>query len=425
MSERSQCVEILEQILEQKIFYNNIKADIDEKNTAFCNIVVLNALRHLTGLEKTIKQFLIKKIPQKNRILRYILLSALTEIMFLNSPEYAIINEYVNIAKKKTDKFAANMVNAVLRKIVAQKQNLLSEPQLPEHFLKILNQDYSKLQIKKISQSAMCEAPLDLSIKENHEFWAKELGGMLFSNGTVRIHNAKTKISNLKGYNDGMWWVQDLAASLPVMLLGDVSNKKVLDLCAAPGGKTAQLLAKGAKVTAVDIDNKRMEKLKQNMARLHLSENLETVVADGLDFLQNNRNVFDIIVLDAPCSATGTFRKHPEVLHFKTMQDVLKQVDIQEKLLFSAIRALKPQGLILYCTCSISKHEGEYIIEKVLTEHNNIKLLNADIKKINVFEGKNLSNDIINNGVLRTLSYYEENYGGMDSFFAACLQKNN
>jgi len=425
MSERIQCVKILQTIIEEKVFYNTLKPQISENNIAFCNMLILNVLRHLNSLENIIKQFVVKKIPQKNLILKYILLAAITELLLLKTPDYAVINEYVNIAKQKTNKYAANMINAVLRKIAAQKQTLKIDNTFSKDFLSILQKDYSKEQIELIAKSISCEAPLDLTIKANHEFWTKELNGLLFSNGTIRLYNCKTKVSELKGYEEGAWWVQDIAASLPIILLGDIKDKKTLDLCAAPGGKTAQLLAKGAKVTAVDVDSLRMEKLKQNIKRLKLSENLETYIDDGLNFLKNNKNLYDIIILDVPCSATGTFRKHPEILHFKTIKDVKKQVAIQYKMLQAAISAITKDGIILYCTCSISKEEGEKVINTILKENKNIVLLKPDINKINYLNGKKLPEQILDNGVLRTLPYYIEDAGGMDSFFAACLRKLN
>ena len=424
MSQRLQCVEILETVLNKKVFYSALKDKISPENLAFCNKLILLTLRNLCAVEKIIKQFVTKKIPQKNMFIKYVLLASVTEILFLKTPDYAVINEYVNIAKQKTDKFAANMVNAVLRKICADKQSFDIKPSLPPDFYKILKNDYSIAAIKKIAKTLTIEAPLDLSIKENHQFWAQELNGTLFANGTIRLFDAKSKINLLKGFNQGTWWVQDLASSLPVLLLGDVKDKKVLDLCAAPGGKTAQLLANGAKVTAVDIDFMRMERLKQNINRLGLSENLKTTVCDGNDFLQNNKNEFDIIVLDAPCSATGTFRKHPEVMHLKNLEDVKKQVKTQTQMLKDAVDAVKTGGLILYCTCSISKSEGEKIIQSVL-ENVNLELVKAKIDDLNLLDGKKLPKDIIDNGVLRTLPYYEENLGGMDAFFAAILKKIN
>ena len=423
MSERIECVEILENIFNQKVFYNTVKNKISPKNMAFCNMLVLSVLRNYGALDKIIAKFVIKKFTPKNKILKFILLCGITELMLLESPDYAVINEYVNIAKKKTDKFAANMVNAVLRNVARQKKDLSLNAIIPDNFRKILEKDYSKEQIQKISEVSVKEPPLDVSVKENYKFWEQELNGVLLANGTIRINNAKSKISELKGYDEGAWWVQDLAASLPVMLLGDIKGKKVLDLCAAPGGKTAQLLSRGALVTAVDIDESRMCKLQENMARLKLEENLTTQVCDGAKFLENNQNIFDVIVLDAPCSATGTFRKHPEVLLIKNFADVKNVIQIQEKLLEKAAAALKTGGTLLYCTCSITKIEGEEQIKKFVKNNQNFEFKKIDMSKINLYNEKKIPEIIIDNTVLRTLPYYMEDMGGMDSFFAACLLK--
>ena len=392
MTERFECVEILKNIVNQKLFYNAIKAETTPKNMAFCNMLVLSVLRNYSSLEKIVEKFVIRKFSKKNEILKFVLLCATAELLLLESPDYAVINEYVNIAKKKTDKFAANMVNAVLRNVVRQKNDLSLTPFIPKNFYKILEKDYSEEQIKKIAQISIKESPLDISVKENHKLWEKELNGILIANGTIRIANAKSKISELKGFEEGAWWVQDLAASLPIMLLEDVRGKKVLDLCAAPGGKTAQLLAKGAIVTAVDVDASRMEKLKENMKRLKLEQNLTTKVCEGVEFLQQHKNVFDIIVLDAPCSATGTFRKHPEVLLIKDNEDIKKMLPLQEKMLLAAAESLNKNGTLLYCTCSISKSEGENQIKRFLQNNNNFELQKICIDKLNVYSEKNYLN---------------------------------
>ena len=407
MTERFECVEILKNIVNQKLFYNAIKAETTPKNMAFCNMLVLSVLRNYSSLEKIVEKFVIRKFSKKNEILKFVLLCATAELLLLESPDYAVINEYVNIAKKKTDKFAANMVNAVLRNVVRQKNDLSLTPFIPKNFYKILEKDYSGEQIKKIAQISIKESPLDISVKENHKLWEKELNGILIANGTIRIANAKSKISELKGFEEGAWWVQDLAASLPIMLLEDVRGKKVLDLCAAPGGKTAQLLAKGAIVTAVDVDASRMEKLKENMKRLKLEQNLTTKVCEGVEFLQQHKNVFDIIVLDAPCSATGTFRKHPEVLLIKDNEDIKKMLPLQEKMLLAAAESLNKNGTLLYCTCSISKSEGENQIKRFLQNNNNFELQKICIDKLNVYSEKKLpefiQNIISKGGLLASL----------------------
>lgn len=343
MNIRRRCVEILQRILEEKIFFNGLKAEIEEKNLPFANMLILTALRHLVTLKQILHKFLNKKIPDKNKKVYYALLLGATEILYMDTPDYAAINEYVNIARKVSDKYAAGMVNAVLRRVAADKDNLntaFGNKIFPEAFKQILQKDYSAAEIARLEESAKAEPALDISVKNNPEELVLKLNGVLFANGTIRLKELKSKVSELYGFKEGLWWVQDLAASMPVNLLGDVKNKKALDLCAAPGGKTAQLLSKGAKVTAVDIDEERMARLRQNIKRLQLEQNLTTVTADGLEFLQNSSEHFDIIVLDAPCSATGTFRRHPEVLHLKTADDVNKQLGIQAQMLNAAAAKL-------------------------------------------------------------------------------------
>lgn len=427
MNIRRRCVEILQRILEEKIFFNSLKAEIEEKNLPFANMLILTALRHLTALKLILRKFLNKKIPDKNKKIYYALLLGATEILYLDTPDYAAINEYVNVARKVSDKYAAGMVNAVLRRVAADKDNLNTEfgnKYFPEEFKQILRADYTQVEIRQLEESAKVEPALDITAKDNPEETALKLNGVLFANGTIRLKGLKTKVSELYGFKEGLWWVQDLAASLPINLLGEVKGKKVLDLCAAPGGKTAQLLSKGAQVTAVDIDVERMARLRQNIMRLQMEENLTAITADGIDFLQSASEKFDIIVLDAPCSATGTFRRHPEVLHLKTTEDVNKQLKIQAQMLNAAAEKLKNGGHILYCTCSAAKAEGENQVAKFLQSHTDFKLKAFELKNINKFNGKLFDEKILDKGVLRTLSYYMQNDGGMDVFFAADLQKS-
>lgn len=421
MSLRLKCVKTIQKILEEKVFFNTLKSEFNVQDTAFANKLILTALRRKCAIDKLVSSMLAKKIPAKNKVLNHVLLLGAVEILYMDTPDYAAINEYVNIAKKLTDKFSSSMVNAILRKITLHKDDMQNAILLPETFKQILKQDYTKEQIALIEQTLSDEAPLDITPKEKPDFWAKQLGGMLFENGTIRLHGNKTDISSLKGYSEGSWWVQDLAASLPVCLLGKIKGKKVLDLCAAPGGKTAQLLSKGAVVTALDINAERLETLKENMNRLQLSQNLTIVCADGLEYLAQNKDLFDIILLDAPCSASGTFRKHPEVVHFKTLDDVQAQTDIQQKLLEAASTHIVKDGIVLYCSCSIAKAEGEKQIKSFLNLHPNFALSDLSLEKLKICEGKILDKNIIDKQVLRTLPYNMKDLGGSDSFFAAAL----
>lgn len=421
MTIRRQCVEILKQILEQSLFFNALKSQINDKDLPFANMLILTALRNLVSIREVLQKYLAKKIPNKNKAAYYALVLALTEIAYLKTPDYAVINEYVNITKKTTDKFTANMVNAVLRRISSEKENLntvFNTPHFPQNFQNILRKDYTLEQILNMEKMLSVEPPLDLTINGNEEEIAERLNGVLLPNGSIRLNKINTKISELYGFKEGLWWVQDFAASLPIFLLKNVKGKKVLDLCAAPGGKTAQLLAGGAKVTALDVDKERMDRLKHNIKRLNLEQNLQTEVADALEFLAHSNEVFDIIVLDAPCSATGTFRRHPEVLHIKTTDDVKNALVLQEKMLDAVSSHMAKDGMLLYCTCSIAKDEGEKQIKRFLERHPEFELLPFEDKELKVVEEK-----IIDNGVLRTLPYYMKEKGGMDAFFATRLQK--
>ena len=291
MNVRQQCVEILEQMLENKTFLGDARNRVEVQHRSFANMLLLTALRRLEALRQILDKFLHKKIPEKDKKIYYVLLLGGAEILYLNTPEYAAINEYVNIAKKYTNRFGAGMVNAVLRQINVQKENLntvFKEVCFPESFKKVLAKDYTKEQIAEMEKTVELEPPLDISSKQHPEVWAKKLNGVLLANGTVRLSSAN-RITELVGFDEGQWWVQDLAASLPILLLGNIKNKKALDLCAAPGGKTAQLLAAGAKAMAVDADAVRMERLKENLKRLHLEDNLQTIVSDAVLFLNNYR----------------------------------------------------------------------------------------------------------------------------------------
>ncbi len=425
MSLRLQCVQTLKKILEEKVFFNTLKSDFKVQDTAFANKLVLTALRRKTVIDKLIASMLTKKIPQKNKILEYVLLLGSTEILYMDTPDYAAINEYVNISKKLAGKFSSNMVNAVLHKVTAHKVLMQTAAEFPPNFLRLLKKDYTKAQINLMEQTLLEEPSLDITPKKNPQIWAEKLGGTLFQNSTIRLNKTGANITSLPGYEEGAWWVQDLAASLPVCFIKNLEGKKVLDLCAAPGGKTAQLLSKGAIVTALDISAERLEILKSNITRLNLNKNLKTVCADGLEYLNQTADSFDLILLDAPCSASGTFRRHPEVLHIKTLDDVKAQTDIQQKLLNEASKHIASNGILLYCTCSISKLEGENQIKQFLSSHPDFKIAPFTLENLTNLQAKTLDKTMIDNQVLRTLPYHNKNDGGMDSFFAACLTYKN
>lgn len=424
-SPRHIAVKMLKDIIDNKKFFSEIKltySNLSSQDLAFTNMLVLTTLRHLVFIKKTLKRFIKKKLPSNTGIAQYALQTATAEILYLNTPEYAVINTWVELVKKETNKYIAGFINAVLRNICKQKHEIQKADIgefFPPEFFRILNQDYGKKTIQKIQSSAAIEPPLDISVKEDPKQWAQKLGGKTLPNGTVRLKN-NGKIPTLEGYEQGFWWVQDFAASLAVKSMGNIKGQNILDLCAAPGGKTAQLINAGANVTALDISEQRLKTLKENLNRLNF--NAEVMCSDALEFLNSfNSQPFDAILLDAPCSATGTIRRHPELVHIKTLKDIEKQAIIQKKILELTKNALKKDGILIYCTCSIAKAEGENIINEFLSSHPDFILIPIDASELSA--NNELSEIITSEGYIRTLPQHLSEHGGSDAFFIARLKK--
>lgn len=420
---RLNCAKILQTVLEEKIFFGELKKQVSEQDLPYVNMLILLILRHLCGLKKILQTFLQKKIPHKNRIAEYLLLSAIAEILYTQTAPYAVINETVNHIKKTCDKYMAGMANAVLRRIVADKEKLRQKADkvspLPDTFLSVLD-GYEAAEIKHIADFVNVLPPLDITAKENPVALAEQMQATLMPGGSLRLFSYP-KIHELPEYASGSWWVQDVAAALPVKAMGDVTGLNVVDLCAAPGGKTAQLAAVGAKVTALDISENRLSVLQQNMQRLNFND-VRAICDDALHFMQTCPEKFDAVLLDAPCSATGTFRRHPEVLHIKNAEDVQMQQNLQRQMLNECHNILKIGGILLYSVCSISKAEGEKQIEEFLKENKHFKIV--PIKKEDIAPyGQWQDELILQNGCVRTLPYFENSLGGMDAFFICKMQR--
>jgi 16S rRNA (cytosine967-C5)-methyltransferase len=262
------------------------------------------------------------------------------------------------------------------------------------------------------------EPALDLSVKSDAELWAAKLDGRVLPTGSVRTiaHGAVTA---LPGFAEGAWWVQDAAAALPAKLLGDISGRRVADLCAAPGGKTAQLAAARALVTAVDRAPARLGRLKANLGRLSLAA--ELVCADAGEWTAEQN--FDAVLLDAPCSSTGTIRRHPDVPWLKTAGDIAQLAAVQRLLLARAVALVKPGGTLVYCTCSLEPEENESIVAELLAREPGMR--RAPIAGAEVFgHGEFITKD----GDLRTLPCHfpdaDSRFSGLDGFYAARLVKN-
>jgi 16S rRNA (cytosine967-C5)-methyltransferase len=420
MKERRPFDEAFDQIAGEEAF----KA-LESRDRAFAYLIALTVLRRAGQLRAMIDKFIEKTLPAKRGDLDEIMLAAAAQLAFLKTPPHAVINTAVSQVKNnpRTKRFAG-LVNAILRRVSEQADTLLAsqdEARLntPDWFWQRWEKTYGEHETYRLTAQHLIEPSLDLTVKSNPEGWAQRLGGIALPTGNVRIAT-KGRIENLDGYNDGEWWVQDIAASLPVRLLGDVACRVVADLCAAPGGKTAQLAHAGAKVWAVDISARRLLRVEDNLARLKLKA--ETVVADALQWTPPEP--LDAILLDAPCSATGTIRRNPDIPHLKNLLDIGKFVDLQHKLLRRALDILKPGGTLIYCTCSLEPAEGQDQITNLLDQRTDVTL---DPVCADEIAGR--AEWVDEMGALRTLPHdlqlSDPDLSGMDGFYAARLVKQN
>ena len=394
----------------------------DPQERAFAKKLIFTALRKQTFIKKVIGRYSSKQLPQKLTIEQIALILGATEILYLNTPEYAVVSTYVDIAKQLGNKYAGGFVNAVLRKICQDKDSIRQASNVPffsKNFRRLLQNDYTTKQIAAIEKYAALEPPLDITVKSNPEQWAQTLEAKLMPNNSVRLYSAGA-VYTLEGYTDGAWWVQDFASSLAVKALGNIQEKNVLDLCAAPGGKTAQLINAGAHVTAVDISENRLQKLRENLNRLNFkAENI--ICSDAVTYLKNSNQTFDVIMLDAPCSATGTLRRHPEIVHTKTIDDVTQSVIVQKQILDVAVSHIKKGGTLLYSVCSLAKAEGEKQIADFISAHNDFKIVS--IPSSSLFGNYTVPEIITSEGFVRCLPSILGSEGGMDGFFIAKLQR--
>jgi len=392
-----------------------------DRDRALMRRLTATVLRRLGTLRHLVGRFLEKGFPPEAPRAETILLIGAAQILWLEVPDHAAVDLSVRLAQgdRRAARYAG-LVNAVLRRVAQNRESLLAETvarDTPDWLLQRWTKTYGKDVARAIAEANGHEPALDLTVKNSPEIWAEHLRGRVLPTGTVRTI-AQGAISLLPGYSEGAWWVQDAAASLPARLLGDVQGLNVVDLCAAPGGKTAQLVCAGANVTAVDRSPNRLARLRENLTRLSLRA--ETVAADALEW--HPELSFDAVLLDAPCSSTGTIRRHPDVPWLKSATDLTLLTSLQQRLLDRAIGLLKPGGTLVYCVCSLEPEEGEQQIEALLAR--NPELARRPITPADVCgQAEFVSAD----GDLRTLPQYlpdpDPHWGGLDGFFAARLTR--
>ena len=384
--------------------------DLTPPERATAQRLVTETLRYLGRADHVLTPNLQRQPPLR---VMNLLRMATVELM-TGGAAHGVVNEAVKLAgrNKKTAPMKG-LVNAVLRKITALDASAWEQApdtMLPKWLRPKLAKAWSKPVVARIERAHAVPPPVDLSVKSDAAGWVEKLDGTLLPTGSVRL-SARGQLSALPGFDSGDWWVQDAAAALPVQLLGDVSGKRVLDICAAPGGKTMQLAAKGADVTALDISEARMTRLRDNLARTGLPA--KTVVADALSY---DEGPFDAILLDAPCSATGTIRRHPDLPYVKTATGIDDLVKLQRAMLTRAVQLLSPSGTLVYCTCSLLREEGEDQIKWLLSQDDDLDLQTPG--------AAGLDPDWISpEGGVRLRPDYWSDIGGMDGFYMAVLQR--
>lgn len=393
----------------------------DGRDRALANRLITTALRRQGQLNFIIHTLLDKGMPGKSGSFEAVLRLSLAQLVFL--PDLGAHSAlFLAVEATKRDPKArhlSGLMNAVLRNAQANsaKFGMLSDDLLiPDTFGDTWLEAYGEAAINGFSTALLAGAPLDLTLKTDDAELIDALGAEKVMADTVRIDQRDRPVEALPGFAEGLWWVQDTASAIPARLLGAKAGGRVLDLCAAPGGKTAQLVKAGYRVTALDSDASRMERLKQNLARLDYTA--ETVVADAGNYAPVSP--FDGVLLDAPCSATGTFRRHPEVIWHRSVGDVAGRVRLQRALLANAFRCLEAGGVLVYCVCSLEPAEGEGQVEWALDT-----LPGLELWPVTVEELPGLAAAVTARGLVRTHPGMAPGgrAGGMDGFFVARFRR--
>jgi 16S rRNA (cytosine967-C5)-methyltransferase len=426
LTKRRSLDDALDRVMRQAIWQR-----LEPRDRGFARVLAMAVLRHHGSLSALLLPLMRKALPDEAHRIDLILKMGAVQLLELNTPAHAVIDLAVEQTRAQAHGVRfTGLVNAVLRRLSKDGAALwaaLDHPvaTTPDWLWHSWVDHFGETTARAFATAHTTEAALDLSIKHSADaaYWAGQLNGVVLASGTVRVAEAGN-VEALPGYAEGAWWVQDAAAALPVRLLGDVAGRVVADLCAAPGGKTAQLVAAGAIVTALDASRPRLARLQANLDRLGL---VAECVLDDLDNWRPDRQ-FDAILLDAPCSATGTIRRHPDVALHRTPDEILRHATRQRRLLGRTVPLLAPGGVLVFCTCSLEAAEGEAHVAPFLADYPEMQLdpIHAGDTAIDAVWIGPL-------GTLRTLPSHhpvaaDPHTGigppGMDGFFAARFRKS-
>jgi 16S rRNA (cytosine967-C5)-methyltransferase len=393
---------------------------LPERDRMLVRAIATVAVRRFGTIRRALLDRLTTGLPEQGGPLPQVLATAAAQLLFMDVPDHAAVDIAVRLLQQdRHGSRYTKLANGLLRRIGRERDEILAAQDplaldTPTWLRRRWVAAYGEATAARIAAAHMREASVDITVKSDPEGWAQRLDALLLPTGSLRLRE-RTALPALDGYEDGAWWVQDAAAALPALILAASPGERVADLCAAPGGKTAQLAAAGALVTAVDRSEPRLRRLVANLARLKLP--VETAVADATALPPAD---YDAVLLDAPCTATGTLRRHPDVAWTKSEEDVGRLAALQSRLLARAVDLVRPGGRIVYCTCSLEPEEGEAQVEALLARDDRVRR-----EPIRADEVPGLPEAVTDAGDLRTLPFMlpheDPRLAGIDGFFAARL----
>jgi 16S rRNA (cytosine967-C5)-methyltransferase len=419
ISARRVALDVLDRVLGQQQPFDDTFAGhpalgtLSLRDRAFARLLLTTTLRRLGQIDALLRHFV--ATPPRSATIQNLLRLGAAQLLFLDTPAHAAVGETVALCAHR-HRSVTGFANAVLRRIARDGKAFAKSQDpvrlnTPDWLWESWREAYGP-RVTAIAAAHLAEPPLDLTIRQDVHQWAERLDAKRLFDHSVR-RAVGGPVEQLPGYDEGAWWVQDAAAALPVRLFGDVAGRKVTDLCAAPGGKTAQLCAGRANVTAVELSQKRAGRLGDNLARLRLDA--EVVVADALEW--RPPNLQDAVLLDAPCTATGTIRRHPDIAWHKSPADVAKMAELQGRLLAAAVAMAEPGGLVVYASCSLQPEEGPQLIARALASLpvERVPVARPELDGLQVY--------ITPEGDVRTLPCHLAEQGGLDGFYIARLRR--
>lgn len=402
--------------LEKALAANQALPKLDDRDRRFVRLLATTSLRYRGQLEKVLAPLVARRPFGAQANANLILLMGAAQLLLLKTGAHAAVDSTVELMRQTGFDRLCGLANAVMRRLTREGEELFAATSamdnLPEWLQQSWRYYWGEAVTMAIANLAMLPPPLDISVKGDATAWANTLKAQHIGRNSLR-REFDGEPSLLAGFDEGAWWVQDAAAALPAHLLNVNAGQTVIDLCAAPGGKTAQLIAAGGIVTAIDNNRKRLDRLRRNLKRLQLSANL--ILGDGTDYRPNAP--VDAVLVDAPCSATGTIRRRPDILNRRNAEDINSLQQTQWELATNALGWLRVGGRMIYATCSLQPEEGEDIISAIIDGANGQYVIDP----ITSDQAGIFARSITDNGCIRILPSDYLDIGGVDGFFIARL----